>query len=188
MPFETRLRAELVRVLSERWVKDDPVTLYSYRCDGLTLHTAEPMGVVFPADHEQVVQVVRIFAAHGVSFLPRGAGTGLSGGAIPTEGSALIEMFRLNQLGEVNLLNRTLRVGPGVVNLRISEHAAPHGLCFVPDPSSQKACTLGGNVAENSGGPHTLKYGVTVNHVLGLRAVLPDGETLELGGELAVGA
>ncbi len=183
MPFPHALRQQLDQICGKEWVKDDPITLYTYRCDGLTLYTAPPLGVVYPGSTEELVQVVRLFHAEGISFLPRGAGTGLSGGAVPHEGSAIIEMARFKEISEVDWTNRTITLGPGVINLRITEHVKPHGFHFVPDPSSQKACTIGGNVAENSGGPHTLKYGVTVNHVLGLELVLPDGELVTLGGK-----
>ena len=183
MPFANPIRQELVRICGKEWVKDDPITLYAYRSDGLTLYTAPPLGVVYPGNTDELVRVVKLFHREQISFLPRGAGTGLSGGAVPREGSAILEMARFKEIHEVDLVNRTITLGPGVVNLRISEHVKPQGYHFVPDPSSQKACTIGGNVSENSGGPHTLKYGVTVNHVLGLEVVLPDGEVVELGGK-----
>ncbi|HEY3235820.1 MAG TPA: FAD-binding protein, partial [Polyangiaceae bacterium] len=183
MPFSPALRDGLCAIVGASWVKDDPVTLYSYRCDALTLHGSLPMGVLFPANRDEVVGVVKLLHQNGVSFLPRGAGTGLSGGAIPKEGSVVLELARLRQIGALDLLNRTITVGPGVVNLDISEHVKASGLYFVPDPSSQKACSIGGNVGENSGGPHTLKYGVTDNHVVGLEVVLPDGRLVRLGGE-----
>ena len=183
MAFTKELRAELVSLLGEDWVKDDPVTLYTYRCDGLTLYTAPPMGVVFPGNRNELVEVVKKLHSRKIPFVPRGAGTGLSGGAVPREQSVIIEMARFKEIHDIDWLNRTITVGPGVINLRISEKVQPDGYHYVPDPSSQKACTIGGNVAENSGGPHTLKYGVTVNHVLGLEMVLPDGEVVELGGK-----
>lgn len=182
MPFPSEVRHQLVAILGETHVKDDPVTLYSYRADGLTLHPATPMGVVFPGTVEELQGVVRLLSGQGISFLPRGAGTGLSGGAIPSQGSVIIEMFRFDHIGEIDVVNRQVTVGPGVVNIHVSQAAAAKGLCFVPDPSSQKACTIGGNVAENSGGPHTLKYGVTTNHILAMDVVLPDGELVHLGG------
>ncbi|CAM2064658.1 FAD-binding protein [Sulfidibacter corallicola] len=182
MALDPRVRKKLIRVLGSDYVKDDPITCYSYRCDGLTLHPAEPQAVLYPADRDQLVAAVRILSEQGISFLPRGAGTGLSGGAVPREGSVLIEMVRFRAIGPIDPVNRTIEVEPGVVNLHVSHAAQPHGLYFVPDPSSQKACSVGGNVGENSGGPHTLKYGVTVNHVVGLEVVLPDGEVVELGG------
>ena len=183
MAFTKELRNELVSLLGEDWVKDDPVTLYTYRCDGLTLYTAPPMGVVFPGNRNELVEVVKKLHSRKIPFVPRGAGTGLSGGAVPREQSVIIEMARFKEIHDIDWLNRTITVGPGVINLRISEKVQPDGYHYVPDPSSQKACTIGGNVAENSGGPHTLKYGVTVNHVLGLEMVLPDGEVVELGGK-----
>ena len=181
MPFEANLRGECVRIIGKEWVKDDPVTLYTYRCDGLTLYTAPPMGVLFPGIVQELVSVVKLLHQHKISFIARGAGTGLSGGAIPQDGSVIIEMARFKEVHEVDLINRTITVGPGVINLRITEHVNAEGYHYAPDPSSQKACTIGGNVAENSGGPHTLKYGVTVNHVLGLEMVLADGELVTLG-------
>ncbi|MGY8700488.1 MAG: FAD-binding oxidoreductase, partial [bacterium] len=159
MSFETNIRGECVRIIGKEWVKDDPVTLYTYRCDGLTLYTAPPMGVLFPGTVEELVSVVKLLHQHKISFIARGAGTGLSGGAIPQDGSVIIEMARFKEVHEVDLINRTITVGPGVINLRITEHVNAEGYHYAPDPSSQKACTIGGNVAENSGGPHTLKYG-----------------------------
>jgi len=181
MSFEKNIRSECVRILGIEWVKDDPVTLYTYRCDGLTLYAALPMGVLFPGTVQELVSVVKLLHQHKISFIARGAGTGLSGGAVPQDGSVIIEMARFKEVHEVDLINRTITVGPGVINLRITEHVNADGYHYAPDPSSQKACTIGGNVAENSGGPHTLKYGVTVNHVLGLEMVLADGELVTLG-------
>ena len=183
MSFESHIRVECVRILGKEWVKDDPITLYTYRCDGLTLYTAPPMGVVFPVTVHELASIVKLLHQHKISFIARGAGTGLSGGAIPQDGSVIIEMARFKEVHEVDLINRTITVGPGVINLRITEHVHSEGYHYAPDPSSQKACSIGGNVAENSGGPHTLKYGVTVNHVLGIEMVLPDGELVTLGGK-----
>ena len=181
MSFEKNIRGECVRILGKEWVKDDEVTLYTYRCDGLTLYTAPPMGVLFPGTVEELAAIVKLLHQHKISFIARGAGTGLSGGAIPQDGSVIIEMVRFKEVHEVDMINRTITVGPGVINLRITEHVNADGYHYAPDPSSQKACTIGGNVAENSGGPHTLKYGVTVNHVLGVEMVLADGELVTLG-------
>lgn len=183
MAFEPKIKSALIEILGQDWVKDDPVTLYAYQSDGLTLYAGLPMGVVYPGNRAEVVALVKLFYAHRITFLPRGAGTGLSGGAIPKEGSVIIEMFRFRQIHDIDFVNRSITVGPGVVNIKISEHVKPHGYHYVPDPSSQKACTVGGNVAENSGGPHTLKYGVTVNHILAVEVVLPNGELVELGGD-----
>jgi len=183
LAFKGHIKKALIKIMGKTWVKDDPITLYSYRCDGLVLHPALPMGVVFPATTHQLCAVLRLFHEEQISFLPRGAGTGLSGGAIPGQGSVIIEMFRFRAIEEIDEVNRTITVGPGVVNLDISKASNHLGLYFAPDPSSQKACTVGGNVGENSGGPHTLKYGVTVNHVLGLEMALPHGELVTIGGK-----
>ena len=183
MAFDPKIKNTLIEIVGAQWVKDDPVTLYAYKTDALTLYSGMPMGVVFPENRDELVAIVKLLHRHRITFLPRGAGTGLSGGAIPKEESVILEMFRFRQIHEIDFLNRSICVGPGVVNLRISEHVKPNGYYYVPDPSSQKACTVGGNVAENSGGPHTLKYGVTVNHVLGIEAVLPNGEVVQLGGK-----
>ena len=155
--------------------------LFVYECDGLTLEPRRPLAVVLPATTREVADVVRACRRHGFDFVPRGAGTGLSGGAHATESSILIECARLNRILEVDADNRLAVVQPGVVNAELSTEVASLGLFYAPDPSSQQACTIGGNVAENSGGPHTLKYGTTTNHVLALELVLPDGEILRLG-------
>jgi glycolate oxidase subunit GlcD len=155
--------------------------LLVYECDGLTLHTAEPTAVVFPESRQEVQGIVRACRKHRVPFVPRGAGTGLSGGAIAKDGAVVIECSRLNKIRALDPENRVAIVEPGVINADLSAAARPHGLFYAPDPSSQLACTLGGNVAENSGGPHTLKYGTTTDHVLGLELVLPDGTCFELG-------
>ncbi|MCH2169480.1 FAD-binding protein [Myxococcota bacterium] len=158
-----------------------PDELFVYECDALTLHTGPPVAVVLPQDTAQVQRVVRTCRAHGAPFVPRGAGTGLSGGATAPDGAVVIECSRMNRILEVNAEDRYAVVEPGVVNARLSEAVESLGLFYAPDPSSQQACTIGGNIAENSGGPHTLKYGTTTNHVLAVSLVLPDGELLELG-------
>jgi glycolate oxidase subunit GlcD len=158
-----------------------PEDLLVYECDGLTLHRAQPSAVVLPGTRDEVCRVVRACREFGVPFVPRGAGTGLSGGAVAQGGAVVIECSRLNHIVEIDPLDRFAVVEPGVVNADLSKAAAPHGLFYAPDPSSQLVCTIGGNIAENSGGPHTLKYGTTTNHVLALELVLPDGERMELG-------
>ena len=158
-----------------------PEDLFVYEADGLTLHRARPRAVVLPREKAQVAGVVKTCQAFGVPFVARGAGTGLSGGALALDGGVVIECARMNQILEVNLEDRYAVVQPGVINLELSKAVAPHGLFFAPDPSSQAACTIGGNVAENSGGPHTLKYGTTTDHVLALEVVLPDGEFASFG-------
>ena len=153
------------------WARED-LLLYEY--DG-AVDTATPDAVVLPSETADVAKVARFCAEHSVPLVPRGAGTGLSGGAIPVEGGVVLSFARMARILEIDVPNLRAVVQPGLVNLHLSTAAAPHGLYFVPDPSSQKACTLGGNVAENSGGPHTLAYGVTTNHVTGLEIVLSDG-------------
>jgi glycolate oxidase len=152
-----------------------------YECDGLMLHRQLPMIVVLPETEVEVAQVLRLCHAHAVPVVPRGAGTGLSGGALPLGDGVLLSLAKLNRILEVDPHARTATVQPGVPNLAISEAAAPHGLYYAPDPSSQIACTIGGNVAENSGGVHCLKYGLTVHNVLRVRGVTMEGESVELG-------
>jgi glycolate oxidase len=153
-----------------------------YECDGWTLEKRVPDVVVLPRTPAEVAAVLRLLHRHAIPFVPRGAGTGLSGGALPLEAPVMICTSRLNRIVEIDLVNRRAVVEAGVVNLAVTRAVAAHRLFYAPDPSSQSACTIGGNVAENSGGPHTLKYGVTTNHVLGLELVLPDGEVVQLGG------
>ncbi len=155
--------------------------LLVYECDGLTLHTGRPRAVVLTRSTEEVVAVVRACRRHGAPFAPRGAGTGLSGGATAGEGTVVIECSQMNRILELSPEDRWARVQPGVVNAELSKAVARHGLFYAPDPSSQLACTLGGNIAENAGGPHTLAYGTTTDHVLALELVLPDAEVVELG-------
>jgi len=156
--------------------------LVVYECDGYTLAKNRPDVVVFPTTTEQVVQVVKVCNEQDVPFLPRGAGTSLAGGCLPVGGGVMIVLTRMKKILEVNTRDRYAVVEPGVVNQWLTNHVRPLGFHYAPDPSSQGACTIGGNVATNSGGPHTLKYGVTVNHVLGLEFVLPDGAVVQTGG------
>jgi glycolate oxidase len=158
-----------------------PEEVLAFEYDG-TIEKAQPQAVVLPGSAEQVSQVVRIAIEAGLPVVPRGAGTGLSGGAVAALGGVVIALTRMKRVLEVDAANCFAVVEPGVVNLELSKAVAPHGLYYAPDPSSQRACTLGGNVAENAGGPHCLAYGVTTNHVLGLEAVLPGGEIVWLGG------
>jgi glycolate oxidase len=175
---------ELQTALGKRWVLHAPEDLLVYEYDA-TIERGLPEAVVLPDTAEQVAVVVRIARRHGVPVTARGAGTGLSGGAIACEGGIVIATSRMNRILELDADNCLAVVEPGVVNLHISEAAAPYDLYYAPDPSSQKACTIGGNVAENAGGPHTLRYGATTNHVLGLEIVTPDGEIMWLGGKTA---
>src|SRR5436309_5797441 len=159
-----------------------PSDLLVYECDGFTIEKNKPDVVVFPTSTDHVVQIVKICSEQGVPFLPRGAGTSLAGGCLPVGGGVVIALTRMKRILEVNCRDRYAVVEPGVVNKWLSEHLKPQPYHFAPDPSSQGACTIGGNAATNSGGPHTLKYGVTVNHVLGLELVLPDGQVVQTGG------
>jgi glycolate oxidase subunit GlcD len=152
----------------------------SYTADGLPGYRKFPTLAVFPATRDQLIGVVRLLADHDTPYVPRGAGTGLSGGAL-ADGVVLLGLNRLRRIVSLDPENAIAVVEPGVVNAALSRAAAPFGLYYAPDPSSQAACTIGGNVAENAGGPHCLKYGVTLNHVLGVTVVLPDGEIVELG-------
>jgi glycolate oxidase subunit GlcD len=168
-------------VLGER-VHDRREDLLVYECDGLTMYKTLPLAVVFPESTADVVHVVRACVEHGVPFVPRGAGTGLSGGAKPVEQSVVIETSRMRRILEIDLENRFAVVQPGLVNILMSRAVAAAGFYYAPDPSSQMACTIGGNVAENSGGPHCLKHGMTTRHILGVEVVLPSGDVVQLGG------
>ena len=176
------LRRELEALVGAGAVLADPDELLVYESDGLTLLRALADFVVFPTSAEQVSAVVRLANREGLPFVARGAGTGLSGGCLPAQGGIVLSLMRMNRVLEVDYDNQLAVVEPGLVNLHLSWRVGPRGYYYAPDPSSQQACTLGGNIANNSGGPHTLKYGVTVNHVLGLEVVLPDGEIAWLGG------
>jgi len=158
--------------------------LRPYECDGLSAYRRLPGLVALPENIEQAQRVLRLCAEFKVPVVARGAGTGLSGGALPHESGLLLSLSKLNRILEIDPLNRTATVQPGVRNLAISEAAAPHGLYYAPDPSSQIACSIGGNVAENAGGVHCLKYGLTVHNVLGIRFLTVDGELVTLGGKL----
>ncbi|OLT44207.1 glycolate oxidase subunit GlcD [Saccharomonospora sp. CUA-673] len=171
----------LVAAVGPENVLSDPVQLRSYECDGLTGFRQAPSLVVLARDTRGVAAAVRACHRHGVPFVARGAGTGLSGGAMPVADGVVISLQRMRRVLEIDPLDRRAVLEPGVTNLDITKAAAPHGLYFAPDPSSQQVCTIGGNVAENSGGAHCLKYGFTTNHVLSMTVVLPDGEIVTLG-------
>jgi glycolate oxidase subunit GlcD len=168
-------------IVGSRWVRSAAAELDTFAGDGLPTRHSRPAAVVLPASGEEVARVVRVLAHHGVPFVPRGAGTGLSGGAVGDGSEVIIALTRLHHILSIDAANRRAIVEPGVVNTRLSEAAAPYGLHYAPDPSSQTACTIGGNVAENAGGPHCLKYGVTSSHILEVEVVLPDGRTVTLG-------
>jgi glycolate oxidase len=179
-PLDPRVAA-FAAVVGERNVISRAADLRTYECDGLLGYRVRPAIVVLPLTTEEVSACVRLARTYGMPIVPRGAGTGLSGGALPSEGSLVIGLSRMKAILEVDLPNRTARVQPGLINLNLTRAIAPQGWYYAPDPSSQSVCTIGGNIAENSGGAHCLKYGFTVNHVLGLTLVLPDGEVVQLG-------
>jgi glycolate oxidase len=176
------LVGSLRRVVGSENVLAAHSDLMVYECDGFVIDKNCPDVVVFPRTTQQVADVVRICGEAGVPFLPRGAGTSLAGGCLPVGGGVMIVLTRMRQILEINIRDRYAVVEPGVVNVWLTQALKGTGYHYAPDPSSQGACTIGGNVATNSGGPHTLKYGVTVNHVLGVEAVLADGRIVQLGG------
>lgn len=180
-----RLIASLQDIAGNDGVFFRPADLLVYEYDGSVdgaVETAAPTAVVLPTNAQQVSEVVKLARVAGLPVVARGAGTGLSGGAVPQDGGIIIALTRMNNVLEIDREDRTALVEPGVINVELSEETTPFGYFFAPDPSSQKACTIGGNVAENSGGPHCLKYGVTTNHILGLEVVLPDGNIIWTGG------
>ncbi len=179
-----RLIERLERIVGRGSVLHRPGDILVYEYDGSVdgvVDTAAPAAVVLPTTMDQIAAVVRLAKEAGLPVVARGAGTGLSGGAVAQRGGIIVSMARMNRILDIDHEDRTALVEPGVINLELSETTLPHGYFFAPDPSSQRACTIGGNVAENSGGPHCLKYGVTTNHVLGLEVVLPDGRVVWLG-------
>jgi glycolate oxidase subunit GlcD len=181
--MNSSLLEALARIVGPQWVRHRRGELATYAMDGLPTHESLPGVVVMPGNRHQVQELVRLLHLIQVPFVARGAGTGLSGGALAESDAVLITLTRLNRIHQVNPLQRRAVVEPGVVNARLSEAVAPFGLQYVPDPSSQAACTVGGNVAENAGGPHCLKYGVTTNHIVSLEVVLPDGSLTRLGSD-----
>ena len=179
-----RLRSALQAIVGPDGVLTEPDELLVYESDGLTIFRATADAVAFPRSTAEVAACVRLANAEGLPFVARGAGTGLAGGCLPSEGGLVIALTRMARILEVDYANQIAVVEPGLVNLHLSQALGPRGFYYAPDPSSQLACTIGGNVANNSGGPHTLKYGVTTNHVLGVEVVLPDGEVVWLGGKV----
>src|SRR5258706_3413806 len=155
----------------------------TYECDGLTNFRVKPIAVVLPTSTEQVQGVLRICHRELIPFVTRGSCTGLSGGALPVTGGIVISLARMNRILEVDLANQRVVVEPGVINLNVTARVAPDGYFYAPDPSSQSVCSIGGNVAENAGGAHCLKYGFTTTHVLALEVVLPDGSIAHLGSQ-----
>jgi glycolate oxidase len=178
---EPRFIAELTRVCAPGAVLDEPSSVIAYECDALEHLRHTPAVVVLPGSAAEVQAVVRLCSREGVPFVARGHGTGLSGGALPVAGGVLIGLARLNRVLDIDIPNRRVTVEPGVTNLEITRRVAPFGYYYAPDPSSQQVCSIGGNIAENSGGAHCLKYGFTVHHVLAAEFVLPDGEMVPIG-------
>ncbi|MBO1326538.1 FAD-binding protein [Acetobacter sp. TBRC 12305] len=182
------LAAGLTRIVGAQWVIVDEAERRPYQCDGITAYMAMPLLVVLPGSTDELRQVLRFCHDNAVKVVPRGSGTSLSGGALPLEDGVLLVTSRLCEILSIDRENRVARVQPGVPNIKISEAVHHLGLCYMPDPSSQLISTIGGNVAENSGGVHCLKYGVTANHILGIEAVLITGEVIRLGGAFLGGA
>ena len=184
MPIEA-LRRECEALLGAEGVLSHPAQLATYQSDGLPSHRQRPRLVLLPTSTAEVAAIVRACRHHGVPFVPRGAGTGLSAGALPHPDGVVIGVARMRRIIDTDPVNQRMVVQPGVTNHEISAAVAPHGLYYAPDPSSQIVCSIGGNVAENSGGVHCLKYGFTTDHVLGMELVTPTGEVVRLGSELA---
>jgi glycolate oxidase len=173
--------SELAAIVGSSRTIVDPAELRTYECDGLAGVRVRPLAVVLPETTEEVAALCRVAHAHGLPIVPRGSGTGLSGGALPVEGCLLVVLSRMTRILAVDLENRRVRVQPGVINLDVSRAIAADGYYYAPDPSSQSVCSIGGNIAENSGGAHCLKYGFTVNHVVETTIVLADGEIVRIG-------
>ncbi len=181
--MHARFLEELRRIVGEGALVTRPEDLRTYECDGLTNFRVPPVAVVLPASTAEVQAVVRACHAARIPFVARGSGTGLSGGALPVDGGVVVSLARMNRILEVDIANHRVVVEPGVINLHVTGRVAGDGCFYAPDPSSQSVCSIGGNVAENSGGAHCLKYGFTVTHVAALEVVLPDGSLVHLGGE-----
>lgn len=178
------IASELATIVGDRYVVRTREELLAYECDGLTSYKQQPALVVLPRSTAEVAAVVKVCDRHQIPFVARGSGTGLSGGALPLANSMLIVTSRMNKILEVDFDNQRVVVQPGVINNWVTQAVSGAGFYYAPDPSSQVICSIGGNVAENSGGVHCLKYGVTTNHVLGLKIVLPNGEVKDIGGKI----
>jgi glycolate oxidase len=170
-------------IVGERGLISSPAELRTYECDALTNFRVMPSAVLLPSSTEHVQAILRLCHANRIPFVARGSGTGLSGGALPVEQGIVISLSRMNRILEVDIPNARVIVEPGVLNLDVTNRVQPFGYFYAPDPSSQSVCSIGGNVAENSGGAHCLKYGFTTTHVLGLEVVLPDGSLVHIGGK-----
>ena len=183
MPLDGRIVHEFRSILGHSGVISSPEELHTYECDGLTNFRVMPCAVLLPTSTEQVQAIVHICHREKIPFVARGSGTGLSGGALPVENGIVLSLARMNRILEVDIPNARVVVEPGVINLDVTGRVQGHEYFYAPDPSSQSVCSIGGNVAENSGGAHCLKYGFTTTHVLGLEVVLPDGSLVHLGGK-----
>src|ERR1700674_2491233 len=181
--MEARILNELRAIVGDRGLISSAEELHTYECDGLTNFRVMPRAVLLPNSTEQVQAIVRLCHREKIPFVARGSGTGLSGGALPVVNGIVISLARMNRILEVDFPNARVVVEPGVVNLDVTGRVIGQGYFYAPDPSSQTVCSIGGNVAENSGGAHCLKYGFTTTHVLGLEVVLPDGSLVHLGGK-----
>src|SRR5438874_1606028 len=170
-------------IVGERGLISSPEERRTYECDGLTNFRVLPRAVLLPTSTEQVQAILRVCHREKIPFVARGSGTGLSGGALPVENGVVLSLARMNHILEVDIPNARVVVEPGVINLDVTGRVQPHEYFYAPDPSSQSVCSIGGNVAENAGGAHCLKYGFTTTHVLGLEVVLPDGSLVHLGGK-----
>ena len=180
--LNANITAELRDIVGAAGIVSEYEQLRTYESDGLASYRQTPGLVVLPTTTEQVQGVVSVCARERIPIVPRGSGTGLSGGALPVEGCVLLTLSRMREILDIDLTNQRIVVQPGVINLWVTQRVAPHGYYYAPDPSSQQVCSIGGNIAENSGGAHCLKYGFTVNHVLGMKVVLSNGELVEIGG------
>ena len=179
--LDPRIIAELRDIAGADGVISEYEQLRTYESDGLASYRQVPGVVVLPTSTEQVQAVMRVCAREHIPIVPRGSGTGLSGGALPVAGCVLLTLSRMREILDVDLVNQRIVVQPGVINLWVTQRIAPHGYYYAPDPSSQQVCSIGGNIAENSGGAHCLKYGFTVNHVLAMKVVLANGDLVEVG-------
>ena len=175
--------SKLTKIVGDDFILSTPEEIIAYECDGLTGYRVKPIAVLLPDSTSEVSDIIRLCNKHNIPFVPRGAGTGLSGGALPTSEGIVISLTRMNRILEIDINNQQIVVESGVVNKLVTNAVSNEGFYYAPDPSSQIVCTIGGNFAENSGGVHCLKYGVTTNHVLGAEIVTPDGEIINLGGK-----
>ena len=181
--MDARILDHFRAIVGDDGLISQPEQLHTYECDGLTNFRVIPAAVLLPTSTEQVQATVRVCHKERIPFVARGSGTGLSGGALPIENGIVISLARMNRILEIDIPNARVVVEPGVINLSVTQAVSPYGYFYAPDPSSQQVCSIGGNVAENSGGAHCLKYGFTTTHVLGLEVVLPDGSLVHLGGK-----